>query len=178
MIPSPKLASSKAANRTELSKVLSNHFFQCRNFNHPNKAASNLINLVAETVFNNITSFAPKTNPLMEGNPSVVVQPPTTNKEPRTRVDRCMKYFQNSWDWHSPVKLVSPYCSYHLEEEIMQDFTSIASRPGGHQSSRQRKLEGEACICSFWAGPRCFLFGSSRGAVAAGLLAFPQRCLD
>ena len=85
IIPSHRLGRAHLAAKPDVATLLSKFFFGEKDFLDPDSAANDLISVVADVVFDDITQFAPILCPSFDAYPTVVVKDPTMNNYNNTQ---------------------------------------------------------------------------------------------
>lgn len=124
LIPSPESTTSRNAIALEVVDVLGHWFFEVKGFERPEASAEELVNLVAESIFEDIQSFSPKMTPSFDSYPTVATKNPTSGKTSTTTLEEYVTRFRTNMAWHSLAKSVARFVSYKLEEGFMKAFNN------------------------------------------------------
>ena len=83
--------------------------------------ADNLINLVAQTVFDHVDCFSPKASKGLDNYPTVTIKG-IGDKENNVSEEEYLTRFNVQFYWFHLAKSVARYVNYHLREKFMRAF--------------------------------------------------------
>lgn len=121
LIPSPvRQGHNRGSMPYELEDVLTDGYFGPKGFG--SDAATGLIALVSETIWEDWESFSVKLNPAQDQYPTIAIQNPTTSKITEGTTEEYMTRFRSSMAWNELAKAVARYTRYNLVEKFMVPF--------------------------------------------------------
>ncbi len=128
LVPAPEDAQLRTGNRysarQEMQGILVRNFFDPEGFVDPPLCASVFMKYVIESVFAEVTSFAPKSRPDYENYPTIVVQDTTSTKENIIDEVGYMVRFRESWAWAALAKSVAYLTRCKLKQSFMRVFNN------------------------------------------------------
>ncbi|KAG7007172.1 hypothetical protein G7Y79_00011g030700 [Physcia stellaris] len=113
---------SRGSMPYELEDVLTAQYFDIKGFS--NDAASGLIALVSELIWEDWEHFSVKLNPKLDQYPIVAIQNPTTSKVTEGTTDEYMTRFKSNMVWNTLAREVARYTGYQLVEPFMRPFNN------------------------------------------------------
>ena len=106
----------------ELEDVLSQQHVDQRGFS--SDAATGLISLASELIWEEWESFSVKQNPKQDQYPIVAIQNPTTSKVTEGTTNEYLSRFKSNIAWNTLAREVARYTRYNLVEPFMRPFNN------------------------------------------------------
>lgn len=112
---------TRYAPKRDLRVVLQGDYFQPRNYSNNIVVADNLINLVAQIVFDHLEYFSPKALKGLDNYPTVTIKG-KGDKENNISKEDYLTRFKVQFYWFHLAKSVARYVNYDLTQDFMRSF--------------------------------------------------------
>ncbi len=107
--------------KRDIRVILQTEYFSTRNYTNNIIVADNLINLVAQIVWDHVDCFSPKASKGLDNYPTVTIKG-VGDKDNNISEEEYLNRFNMHFYWFHLAKSIARYVDYDLQEQFMRQF--------------------------------------------------------